>query len=141
MFELARLPMLALDVEESCPLHLVSTPAIADGGIRCNGDIAKALVAGASMVMMGGQFSACLDSPAETVRHSNGIYKRYFGSASIHNKRTKRHIEGIMKEIVCNQMTYKEKLLEIEQDLQSSISYAGGQNLDCFNNTRYNTGA
>ena len=112
---------------------------VADGGIRCNGDIAKALVAGATMVMIGGQFSACLDSPAETVRHSNGIYKRYFGSASVHNKRNKRHVEGIMKEIPCNQITYKEKLLEMEQDLQSSISYAGGWTLECFKHTKYNT--
>ena len=102
---------------------------IADGGIRCNGDIAKALVAGAQMVMIGSQFSACLDSPAETVRRDGGIYKRYFGSASIYNKRTKRHIEGIMKEIVCNQMTYAEKLQEIEQDLQSACTYAGGDNV------------
>lgn len=106
---------------------------IADGGIRCNGDISKALVAGATMVMMGSQFSACIDSPAETVHHPTGVYKRYFGSASIYNKRTKRHIEGIMKELPCNQMKYEEKLLEIKQDIQSACTYAGGSDVSSLN--------
>ena len=88
--------------------------------------------------MIGSQFSTCIDSPAETVRRDSGIYKRYFGSASVHNKRTRRHVEGIMKEIVCNQMTYGEKLEEMTQDLQSAISYAGGKDLTCFKSTRYN---
>ena len=122
---------------QSCTEHR-DTPIIADGGIRCTGDIAKALVAGAEMVMMGSQFSACIDSPAETVNRDGAVYKRYFGSASVHNKRTKRHIEGIMKEIPCNQMTYIEKLLEITDDLQSAISYAGGDNLSAFNYVEYN---
>ena len=121
---------------EEC--SVLGTPVIADGGIRCNGDVAKALVAGATMTMVGSQFSACIDSPAETVRRDSGIYKRYFGSASVHNKRTRRHVEGIMKEIVCNQMTYGEKLEEMTQDLQSAISYAGGKDLTCFKSTRYN---
>ena len=110
----------------------LGTPIIADGGIKCNGDIAKALVAGAAMVMMGSQFSSCLDSPAETVNRNGAVYKRYFGSASVYNKRTKRHVEGIMKEIPCNQMTYTEKLEEITDDLRSAISYAGGNDLSAF---------
>ena len=34
-------------------------------------------------------------------------------------------------------MTYGEKLNEITQDLQSSISYSGGESLDCFKDVRY----
>ncbi|MAF24454.1 GMP reductase [bacterium] len=123
-------------VQECVGMHDI--PIIADGGIRCTGDIAKALVAGAEMVMMGSQFSACLDSPAETVNRDGAVYKRYFGSASVYNKRTKRHIEGIMKEIPCNQMTVSEKLLEITDDLKSAISYAGGNDLGAFNYVEYN---
>ena len=107
---------------------------IADGGVKCNGDIAKALCAGATMVMIGSQFSACLDSPAETVNTpGRGVFKRYFGSASVYNKRTKRHVEGIMKELPCNQMTYTEKLEELEQDISSACSYAGGDSIDVLN--------
>ncbi|NBO99013.1 MAG: GMP reductase [Proteobacteria bacterium] len=109
-------------------------PIIADGGIRCNGDIAKALVAGATMVMCGSIFAACTDSPAPTVKDSSGRrYKQYYGSASIHNKMDKKNIEGTMKLMDTDSFTYEEKLLEITQDLQSAISYAGGCNLKALN--------
>ena len=110
--------------------HIV--PIIADGGIRCNGDIAKALVAGAKMVMAGGMFAACSDSPASTI-NINGInHKAYFGSASAENKGHNNNIEGKLNNIQNNGMTYGEKLNEITQDLQSSISYAGGTTLSCL---------
>lgn len=99
---------------------------IADGGVRCNGDIAKALAAGADWVMAGSIFGACYDSPAETITTPTGIKKAYFGSASEHNKGHSRHVEGTLKELDMTGMTYLEKFEEIKQDLQSAISYAGG---------------
>ena len=67
-------------------------PIIADGGVRSNGDIAKALVAGASMVMCGSVFAACSDSPAPLVKDASGRrFKQYFGSASVHNKIEKKN--------------------------------------------------
>ena len=104
-------------------------PIIADGGIRCNGDIAKSLVAGARLSMAGSLFSRCVDSPAVTTVIDGRIYKQYFGSASEHNKGTSSHIEGVMKEVPTNNMTYEQKLVEIQQDLQSSTSYGGGVEL------------
>lgn len=116
-------------------------PIIADGGIRCNGDIAKALVAGAKMVMCGSIFAACSDSPAPVVKDSSGRrYKQYYGSASVHNKIDKRNIEGTMKLMDTDTFTYEEKLLEITQDLQSAISYAGGCNLGALNLNKVNYG-
>jgi len=97
------------------------TPIIADGGITHNGDIAKALVAGAEYIMCGKLFSECTDSPAPYI---NG-QKLYYGSASQHNKHHNSNIEGKLLELNHNGMTYHEKLLEITQDLQSSISYSG----------------
>ena len=109
-------------------------PVIADGGVRCNGDIAKALVAGASMVMCGSIFAACSDSPAPLVKDVNGRrFKQYFGSASVHNKIEKKNIEGTMKLMDTDAFTYLEKMEEIKQDLQSAISYAGGCNLGALN--------
>ena len=63
-----------------------SIPIIADGGVKHNGDIAKALVAGATMVMAGGMFASCTDSPAASSSVNNVPHKAYFGSASAENK-------------------------------------------------------
>ena len=112
-------------------------PIIADGGIRCNGDIAKALSAGATLVMSGSMFSQCTDSPASGVVIDGRMYKQYFGSASEHNKGHGNHIEGVMKEVPSNGMTYAEKLKEIRQDLQSAISYGGGNHLKSLNDVEY----
>jgi GMP reductase len=137
---------------KSCPV-----PIIADGGVRMHGDIAKAIVAGAEMVMVGSIFAACKDSPADSIFDSAAqdefirkykaydelnkefkdiipppifipvvTHKKYYGSASEHNKGTKHHIEGRMVLLPCNGTTYAEKLTEIEECLQSSISYSGG---------------
>lgn len=102
------------------------TLLIADGGIKHNGDIAKAIHAGADWVMCGKMFSECIDSPAP---RDNQGHKLYYGSASSHNKTHKNNIEGTLIAVPTNSMTYQEKLQELEQDLQSSISYAGGDSL------------
>lgn len=105
-----------------------STPLlIADGGIKHNGYIAKAIHAGADMVMIGAMMSHCVDSPAESVEVDGKIKKYYFGSASAENKGTMHHIEGFVREFESNGMTYEQKLKEIEEDLQSAISYSGGK--------------
>lgn len=105
-------------------------PIIADGGIRCNGDIAKALVAGADMVMAGGVFAQLSDSPARTITGVDGKqYKEYYGSASVHNKGHINNVEGTLVCIPFEHATYRDKLKEMEQDLQSSISYSGNKKI------------
>ncbi len=108
---------------------------IADGGISNNGDIAKALVAGADLVMCGSVFATCIDSPA-TVDPTDPTKKLYFGSASKLNGNLK-NIEGTTIALPMNGMTYQDKLTEIKQDLSSSISYAGGNDLHIFKEVQY----
>jgi len=118
----------------SCILHCApicddyNIPLIADGGVEEFGDISKALVAGADMVMAGGIFAECIDSPAQIVDGK----KQYRGSTSFEMKGQNKHIEGRKLEIT-HTVRYTERLDEIKQALQSSISYAGGNNLSSFN--------
>jgi GMP reductase len=108
--------------------RVASKPIIADGGIREHGDIAKSIRFGASMVMVGSMLAGHEESPGETVEVDGRLYKEYYGSASDFNKGQYKHVEGKrILEPVKGRLA--ETLREMEEDLQSSISYAGGTKL------------
>lgn len=103
-------------------------PIIADGGIRYNGDIAKSVRFGATMVMIGSLFAGHSETPGDIVEVDGAKYKTYFGSASQFQKGEYKNVEG-KKLLVPYRGAIKDTLVEMEQDLQSSISYAGGRQL------------
>jgi GMP reductase len=108
--------------------RVATKPIIADGGIREHGDIAKSVRFGASMVMIGSMLAGHEESPGATVEVDGKLYKEYYGSASDVNKGEYKHVEGKrILEPVKGKLA--ETLIEMEQDLQSSISYAGGTRL------------
>ena len=113
-----------------------SKPVIADGGIRTHGDIAKAIRFGASMVMIGSLFAAHKESPGATIERDGKTYKEYFGSASEYQKGEKRYIEGT-RIYIEQKGSIRDTLIEMEQDLQSAISYAGGNKLEALRNVDY----
>jgi len=105
--------------------RVATKPIIADGGIRSHGDIAKSVRFGATMVMIGSLFAGHEESPGKTVEVDG---EEYYGSASDFNKGEYKHVEGkrILEPI---KGKLADTLVEMEQDIQSSISYAGGRKL------------
>ncbi|QGV03963.1 GMP reductase [Lactobacillus acetotolerans] len=106
-----------------------SKPLIADGGIRHNGDIAKSIRFGASMVMIGSMLAGHEESPGNVIKINGKTYKQYWGSASEVQKGAYRNVEG-KQMLVPYRGSIKKTLKEMQEDLQSSISYAGGKNLN-----------
>jgi len=118
-------------------------PLIADGGIRYSGDIAKAIVAGASSIMIGGLFAGTEESPGEIELFQGRSYKsyrgmgslgamqqgskdRYFQDASDADKLVPEGIEG--------RVPYRGPLANVVHQLagglRSSMGYVGCANVD-----------
>jgi GMP reductase len=113
----------------------MKTRLIADGGIREPGDIAKALALGADMVMVGGLFASCVDSPAKFNPLTS--IKHYYGSASAYQSGKTDRVEGTLVSLPVKTRTYIEEMRYLEECLQSAISYGGGKSLYALYRAKY----
>jgi IMP dehydrogenase len=123
-------------------------PIIADGGLRDSGDIAKALAAGASSVMVGSLLAGAEESPGWTVVRNGQRYKVYRGmaslSATISRKKKERgdddldpiEVAETVPEGVESMAPYKGPVADAVHQLQggvrSGMSYSGARNLADF---------
>jgi IMP dehydrogenase/GMP reductase len=113
-------------------------PLIADGGIRFSGDIAKALVAGAHCVMIGGLFAGTEESPGEVELYQGASYKSYrgmgslgamqekFGSKDRYFQDATEELEKLVPEGVEGRVPYKGSLVQILQQLAGGLRAAMG---------------
>ena len=113
-------------------------PLIADGGIRYSGDIGKAIVAGASSVMIGGLFAGTEESPGEVELYQGASYKSYRGMGSL-GAMSQRHgssdryfqdtvdeLEKLVPEGVEGRVPYKGSLVAIIHQLAGGLRAAMG---------------
>jgi IMP dehydrogenase len=119
-------------------------PVIADGGIRHTGDIPKALVAGASSVMVGGLFARVEESPGETILLDGRKYKSYRGMGSIgameagSSDRYFQDVEDDIKKLVPEgiegRVPYGGSLHEVVYQmlggLRAAMGYCGSSNIE-----------
>ncbi len=125
-------------------------PVIADGGLRFSGDIAKAIGAGADVVMLGNLLAGTLESPGEVVTMNGRKYKTYRGMGSIgamiggsgggadryfqelekgtHMKHSKLVAEGV-EGVVPYKGTVSEVVFQLVGGLKSSMGYCGARDI------------
>lgn len=111
-------------------------PIIADGGIKHSGDIAKAIAAGASAVMMGSLFAGTAEAPGEIVLFQGRSYKTYRGMGSIGAMRagsSDRYFQSdaqkLVPEGIEGRVPYKgplaDSIYQMLGGLRSSMGYVG----------------
>ena len=121
-------------------------PLIADGGIRYSGDIAKALVAGAYSVMIGGLFAGTEESPGEVELYQGRSYKSYRGMGSVgamgqtHGSSDRyfqdatEELEKLVPEGIEGRVAYKGSMVAIVHQLiggvRAAMGYTGSHNID-----------
>jgi len=76
-------PQITAIMEATRACHPLGVPVIADGGVQYSGDIAKAIVAGADSIMLGGLLAGCEESPGELVFINGKQFKSYRGMGSL----------------------------------------------------------
>ncbi|AFJ43670.1 IMP dehydrogenase [Francisella orientalis] len=123
-------------------LEGTGVPVIADGGIKFSGDIAKAIVAGASVVMIGGLFGGTEESPGEVELFQGRSYKSYRGMGSLGAMElgsSDRYFQGntdakkFVPEGVEGRVPYKGHLAAVIHQLigglRSSMGYTGSKDI------------
>jgi IMP dehydrogenase len=76
-------PQITAISDVAAALEGSGVPIIADGGVRFSGDLAKAIAAGASTIMMGSMFAGTEEAPGEVTLYQGRSYKVYRGMGSI----------------------------------------------------------
>jgi len=79
----AGMPQMTAIFECARAARAKDVPVIADGGIKYSGDMVKAIVAGAEVVMLGSLFAALDEAPGEVVTYEGRRYKEYRGMGSL----------------------------------------------------------
>ncbi len=137
-------PQITAVSEVAAALQKSGVPLIADGGIRYSGDFAKALVAGAHAVMLGGLFAGTEEAPGEVELFQGRSYKSYRGMGSLGAMSQRQgssdryfqegsEIEKLVPEGIEGRVPYKGPLRAIVHQLigglRAAMGYTGCQNI------------
>jgi IMP dehydrogenase len=123
-----------------------NVPVIADGGIRYSGDIAKAIAAGASAVMLGGLFAGTEEAPGDTELYQGRSYKSYRGMGSLsamqqgaadrYFQEAEVHADKLVPEGVEGRVPYKGPVVAVIEQLmgglRAAMGYTGSPSIDAM---------
>jgi IMP dehydrogenase len=138
-------PQISAIADVAAALKDLDVPVIADGGIRFSGDLAKAIAAGASVVMMGSMFAGTEEAPGEVELFQGRSYKAYRGMGSMgamaqsqgssdrYFQDSSAGAEKLVPEGIEGRVPYKGSLAAIIHQLmgglRASMGYTGSSNI------------
>lgn len=141
-------PQVTAIYEAALAAKPAGVPVIGDGGLQYSGDIAKALVAGADTVMVGGLIAGCDESPGDLVYVNGKQFKQYRGMASLGAMQTRgdrrsfskdRYFQGdiadedVITEGIEGRVAYKGALAQVVHQLvgglHQSMFYVGARTI------------
>jgi IMP dehydrogenase len=132
-------PQISAIYEASLACAPVGVPVIGDGGVQYSGDIAKALVAGASTVMLGSLLAGCEEAPGDVVFVNGKQFKSYRGMGSLgamqkgskdrYFQDNESNVDKLVPEGIEGRVAYKGSMLNVLHQLmgglRSSMGYVG----------------
>jgi IMP dehydrogenase len=138
------MPQLTALMEAAQALEGTGVPVIADGGIRYSGDIVKALVAGANVIMAGGLFAGTEEAPGETTFFEGRKVKGYRGMGSIEAMKdgskdryfqdAEDEVAKLVPEGIVGSVAYKgqvsEVLYQLVGGIRAGMGYCGSATID-----------
>jgi IMP dehydrogenase len=98
-------------------------PVIADGGVQYSGDIAKAIVAGADSVMLGGLLAGSEESPGDLIFVNGKQYKAYRGMGSLGAMQSRGQAKSYSKDRYFQQDVAEDKL--VPEGVEGQVPYRG----------------
>ncbi|MEM7762751.1 MAG: IMP dehydrogenase [Pseudomonadota bacterium] len=129
-------PQISAVAEVAAALAEKNIPLIADGGVRFSGDIAKAIAAGASSIMVGSLFAGTEESPGEVELYKGRSYKSYRGMGSLgamaqgssdrYFQDTTDELEKLVPEGIEGRVPYKGSMVAIVHQLMGGLRAAMG---------------
>lgn len=145
------MPQLSALMEAAQALEGTGVPIIADGGIRYSGDIVKALVAGASVIMAGGLFAGTEEAPGETTFFEGRKVKGYRGMGSIEAMKegskdryfqdAEEEISKLVPEGIVGSVAYKGNVAEVIYQLvggvRAGMGYCGAATIDELQTSKF----
>ncbi|MEX1223627.1 MAG: IMP dehydrogenase [Pirellulales bacterium] len=138
-------PQITAVLEAASAAAASGTPVIADGGVRYSGDLTKAIVAGASCVMIGGLFAGLEESPGELILYQGRTFKVYRGMGSLgamvrgsseryRQRGAERGPSKLVPEGVEGRVPYKGQLgpfvYQLVGGLRAGMGYCGARNIE-----------
>ena len=139
-------PQITAVYDAACVAAEYGVPIIADGGVKYSGDIAKALAAGANVVMLGGLLAGCDESPGTFELYQGRKYKVYRGMGSLaamENGSKDRYFQENAKKLVPEgvegRVAYKghveDTVFQLIGGIRSGMGYCGAKDIETLKRT------